>query len=509
MSIRIGKVELAGVQDVYTEESHNLVEQRVPDQQGSVFQDLGREPLTLILEGLLFGSDVLPDLEKLRQAQEKADPLPMAADIAVGTELTDVIIEDLKVRQVAGYASRYRFYLRLREYIEPPQSQAQADAAVDDAVAADADNWAEDSMAASAVLENPAHLSGALAENPELLDHMNADDLAGALADNVDSLSADDLGGTFKAVGALDPDKMGGMLTGLKEKGALGGLMEKFAAAGKSLKEILSGIDLQGIVKGMVALFTVGTELIGLLKEVWKDMQDVWKNMSGQNIMSGLEAFLKTAVEELEKLIRAITKLVQSLNKVVIAFKPQKEGDPSPITALKDLNCGTVVIKILTPVIETLRKIEDALAWIGAQVIQLAGVSALLGTMRPVLAGGVRLIEDIGDQAMTIGAADKEGMGGLKSSVSSAGSSFYNVLEKGQTTLDSLLETGESLLGSDLDSTIFPLKQAFGELRVNITAFKREFERPSGGESQLQPSTMQQATAEGRPKQIEEKNDAN
>ena len=45
MSVRIGKIELTGVQDLHTEEARTLVEQRVPEQQGSVFQDLGREPL--------------------------------------------------------------------------------------------------------------------------------------------------------------------------------------------------------------------------------------------------------------------------------------------------------------------------------------------------------------------------------------------------------------------------------------------------------------------------------
>ena len=57
MSVRIGKIELTGVQDLHTEEARTLVEQRVPEQQGSVFQDLGREPVTIVIDGLLFGTD--------------------------------------------------------------------------------------------------------------------------------------------------------------------------------------------------------------------------------------------------------------------------------------------------------------------------------------------------------------------------------------------------------------------------------------------------------------------
>ena len=111
MTVRLGKIELTAVQSLHTEESRTLVEQRVPEQQGSVFQDLGRDPVTLMLEGLLLGEQALQTLEKLRQAQAKAEPLSFAADIAEGSELTEVVIEDFRARQVAGYAARFRFSL--------------------------------------------------------------------------------------------------------------------------------------------------------------------------------------------------------------------------------------------------------------------------------------------------------------------------------------------------------------------------------------------------------------
>jgi hypothetical protein len=94
MSVRIGKIELTGVQDLHTEEARTLVEQRVPEQQGSVFQDLGREPVTILIDGLLFGEESLSALETLRQAHAKAEPQSFAADLVVGTDLTEVIIED-------------------------------------------------------------------------------------------------------------------------------------------------------------------------------------------------------------------------------------------------------------------------------------------------------------------------------------------------------------------------------------------------------------------------------
>ncbi|MCP3923915.1 MAG: hypothetical protein GY714_15160 [Desulfobacterales bacterium] len=490
MTISIGKVTLTGIQEVYTEENRNLVEQRVPDQQGSVFQDLGREPLSIVLEGFLFGSEVLTDLENLRQAQEKVEPLPLSADIAVGTELTEVIIEDFKVRQIAGYASRYRFFMRLREYTEVPQSQAQKDASVNSAVDSDATAHTENTMAASAALENPENLAGALGENPELIDHMSTDDLTGSIANNADKLSADEFGGSLAAVGKLSPDKMEGMMTGLQEKGALGGFMEKFANAGRSLQAMLKNIDLKALAKSIVALFTVGAKLIGLLKKLWEDMKSVWNDMKKIDLKAGLEVFLNTGVEDIKTLIGSVTRLVQSLNEVVVAFNPEDKSKPSPIKAIKDLNCGPTVTKILNLIITTIQKIEGALAWIGSQIIQLGGVAALLGLMRPVLSGGFQIIENIGGQIVNIGAVNKENVNGIQDSVKGVQGSFSQILEGGKTSIDSILSIGESLLSTYLDFKIFPLKNEFGILRENLENFKLELESPQVSTNNQNTSTV-------------------
>ena len=63
-------------------------------------------------------------------AQAKAQPMSFAADIIVGSDLTDVIIESFRVRQVAGYRSRYRFALRVKEHVEPPEPASAGSAAV-------------------------------------------------------------------------------------------------------------------------------------------------------------------------------------------------------------------------------------------------------------------------------------------------------------------------------------------------------------------------------------------
>lgn len=293
MTVRIGKIELIGVQDIFTEEARNLVEQRVPDQKGSVFQDLGRDPVTVVLEGVLFGDDVLDSIEELRRAQEKAEPLSFAADIAVGTELTEVIIEEARLRQVAGYAHRYRFTIRIREHVEPPESPAKAAAPVNEAVAADADAWADDSLAAAGALQDPAAIPETLAANPGALAQMSADDLSKAVSDNAEKLSSEDLGGILKSVGDLDPEKMGGVLGSLNQSGAMGGFMEKFASAGLNLKEMLAGIDLQGLVKDLVAAITGGVEFIQKAKKVGDLTVKLFNDLKAFNPLAGLEEFLE------------------------------------------------------------------------------------------------------------------------------------------------------------------------------------------------------------------------
>ena len=72
MTVRIGQIELHGVQNVHTEESRALVELHVPHQNGSIFQDLGRNPLTVFVDGLLFGAAALSGLERLRAARSAA-----------------------------------------------------------------------------------------------------------------------------------------------------------------------------------------------------------------------------------------------------------------------------------------------------------------------------------------------------------------------------------------------------------------------------------------------------
>ena len=147
MSVRLGKITLVAVQHISIEEGR--IAGRKPDADtfsASLPGSGGLTPTVLLMEGLLFGPEYLAELKELRRAWISAEPLPFAADITAGSDLIEVVIEELGVEQVAGYAERVQFRMRLREY-EESLCDATAVASVDAGVRADAEGWIEEKAA--------------------------------------------------------------------------------------------------------------------------------------------------------------------------------------------------------------------------------------------------------------------------------------------------------------------------------------------------------------------------
>lgn len=205
MAVRIGKIDLVGLQKINTADTRNLVQQRGPGQQGSVFQDLGREPVTLILEGLLLSDDTQGALEELRQAQQKAKPLPFAADVIAGADLTDVLIEDLRVHQLAGYRDRFWFYLKVKEHKEPPEPAGAGLVPVTLDLESLADEWGLSGPLAVLSKIDPASIMKVLQAVPSVIQHLSAGDIRGLLSDVQNLGGLDALGDVLRTVSGLDP----------------------------------------------------------------------------------------------------------------------------------------------------------------------------------------------------------------------------------------------------------------------------------------------------------------
>lgn len=279
MTVRIGQIELNGVQNVHTEESRALVEQHVPRQDGSIFQDLGRDPLTVFVDGLLFGAAALSGLERLRAARSAAEPLPFAADVLIGSELTEVLIEDLQVRQVAGYPDRYRYTLRLREYRRLPGPAERLQRWIDADVAADAESWAGSSLAAASVLLDPASLPTALLHQPQLLEHLSGTDLGKSILLQAERLTGSDFGGVLQAVGKFDLAKAQDLVEVLRDADGLSGLLQKCVDEGVDFLSELTGIDLKQVAPLLGALRD-GFEFLKTLKEVAESAGKLFQHLA-------------------------------------------------------------------------------------------------------------------------------------------------------------------------------------------------------------------------------------
>lgn len=112
-------LELTLVQEIDTYELRTLAEHKPPGMSGSLLQNLGRRPTRLTLWGVAAGPDALIFTQQLDEKFRAAEPVPFTADIINEAGIELVLIEDLKIQELAGKPERFAYVLLLREFIEP------------------------------------------------------------------------------------------------------------------------------------------------------------------------------------------------------------------------------------------------------------------------------------------------------------------------------------------------------------------------------------------------------
>lgn len=112
-------LELPQVQEATTLERRVLVEHKPPGMAGSLLQNLGRRPTRLTLWGVVSGPDAKSFVEELDGKFRAGEPMPFTADIVADAEIEEMVIDDLRVQELAGKPERFAYVLTLREYIEP------------------------------------------------------------------------------------------------------------------------------------------------------------------------------------------------------------------------------------------------------------------------------------------------------------------------------------------------------------------------------------------------------
>lgn len=112
--------EIRSIRNVSVSGRRRIVELRIPGSEGNVFQDLGREPLTISVDGELIGSGAEDTLEELRSKFQMREPVAFLTDIPTIDDVSQVVVGDFRVGFVGGEASVYRYSLVLREH-KPPR----------------------------------------------------------------------------------------------------------------------------------------------------------------------------------------------------------------------------------------------------------------------------------------------------------------------------------------------------------------------------------------------------
>ena len=92
-----------------------IVELPIPGSAGNVFQDMGRNPVVISLEGTLVGPNATSILENLNSKFELKKPLPFSTDIMPISSITEVIISNFTVHFAKGNMSGISYSMVLKE----------------------------------------------------------------------------------------------------------------------------------------------------------------------------------------------------------------------------------------------------------------------------------------------------------------------------------------------------------------------------------------------------------
>ncbi len=118
-----------------------LVEHRTAGAEGSVFDDTGRRAAVIALEGEMVGKTARTTLASLKTKYDASEPVSFSSDISTLASISQVVVERLSIRQLAGKVDHYEFAVTLKEYVpadsqdSSPLSQAEAASAAVDAAA--------------------------------------------------------------------------------------------------------------------------------------------------------------------------------------------------------------------------------------------------------------------------------------------------------------------------------------------------------------------------------------
>jgi hypothetical protein len=129
-------LELPQVQAITTCDRRSLAEHKPPGMKGSLLQNLGRRPTRLLVWGVVTGPGSDDFASKLDKKFRDGKPVPFASDIVADAKVDQMLIDDLRLQQLAGKPERFGYLLLLREFIKPVAPEDVS--ALDSGILADA-----------------------------------------------------------------------------------------------------------------------------------------------------------------------------------------------------------------------------------------------------------------------------------------------------------------------------------------------------------------------------------
>lgn len=117
--------EIRVVRSISMDDRRAIVELKIPGAEGSILQDLGRRPVVIRFAGEIQGDDAKTTLENLRGKFKSGKPLPFSSDVTGVAEVTQILIEDLRIDDTVGASNRFAYSLTIREYIEPKEPEEE------------------------------------------------------------------------------------------------------------------------------------------------------------------------------------------------------------------------------------------------------------------------------------------------------------------------------------------------------------------------------------------------
>jgi hypothetical protein len=149
--------EVRTVVDVHVEGKRSIVELAIPGSDGNVLQDMGREPLTILLKGEVWGPKAKDTIQSLKTKSDSGQSVPFTSDLLAAASVSDVIVEEFEVDQVAGNPTRFRYLLLLREYKEGGEATEGEATGADEIAEQEADEENIDEAEDEAAKEGEIH----------------------------------------------------------------------------------------------------------------------------------------------------------------------------------------------------------------------------------------------------------------------------------------------------------------------------------------------------------------